>query len=141
VCVVFCYRRSSVFILSVLRTSEKKQKQKNSLLLHPLHLTCCPFDFTCYQQRLFRVSHYHLTLHYFLSVLILDLSAAYLELHIFLCRAYFVPPIFREFHRLVAGRPCVRGKNRQEFDNNISLSTFVSCSTPVLASIFVSCLR
>jgi hypothetical protein len=56
VCVVFCCRRSSVFILSVLRTSAKKrEKQKNSLLLHPLLLTCCPFNFTCCQQRLFLV--------------------------------------------------------------------------------------
>jgi hypothetical protein len=49
--------------------------------------------------------------------------------------------IFREFHRLVAGRPCVCGKNKQEFDNNISFSAFVSCSTFVLVSVFVSCLR
>jgi hypothetical protein len=61
-------------------------------MLHPLFLTCCPFDFSCCQQRLFRVSHYHSTLHYCLSVLILDLSEAYLELHIFLRRADFVSP-------------------------------------------------
>jgi hypothetical protein len=34
----------------------------------------------------------------------------------------------------------VRGKNKQEFDNNISFSAFVSCSTPVLVSILVLCL-
>jgi hypothetical protein len=66
-----------VFILSVLRTPAKKQKKENNNLLHPLHLTCCLFDFTCCQQRLFRVSHYNSTLHYNLRVLILDLTAAY----------------------------------------------------------------
>jgi hypothetical protein len=38
-----------------LRTSSKRTKAKNSHLLHHLHLTCCPFDFTCCQQHLFRV--------------------------------------------------------------------------------------
>jgi hypothetical protein len=33
----------------------KKRSRKNSHLLHPLHLSCFLFDFTCCQQRLFRV--------------------------------------------------------------------------------------
>jgi hypothetical protein len=43
------------FAVGDLRTPAKKQKKKNSHLLHPLHLTCCLFYFTCCQQRLFRV--------------------------------------------------------------------------------------
>jgi hypothetical protein len=85
-------------------------------MLHPLFLTCCPFDFSCCQQRLFRVLHYHSTLHYCLSVLILDLSEAYLELHIFLRRADFVSPGNRSSNLswvppVGCRSPCVRGKN------------------------------
>jgi hypothetical protein len=109
-----------VFILSVLRISAKKREAKNikkqpSAAPSPPYLR--PFDFTTCQQRLFRVSHYHSTLHYCLSVLILDLSAAYLELHIFLRQANFVSPgnRFSNLSRVPSvgcRSPCVRGKNR-----------------------------
>jgi hypothetical protein len=45
----------SVHIISFEDFCKKTKAKKISHLLHPLHLTCCLFDFTCCQQRLFRI--------------------------------------------------------------------------------------
>jgi hypothetical protein len=44
----------SVHIISF-ELQKKTEAKKISQLVHPLHLTCCLFDFTCCQQCLFRV--------------------------------------------------------------------------------------
>jgi hypothetical protein len=120
VCVVTCCFRSSVFILSVLRTPGKKkrtetQKQKRGkpkggylhvgvfrrtprfLVFSLVFFLCPPYPCStfalCYLHvGVLRVWHYNSTLHYCLIALTLELSAAYPELHIVLRRADFVSP-------------------------------------------------
>jgi hypothetical protein len=94
VCVVTCCLRSSVFILSVLRTPKKKHKTAfccalstfATFLASVLSVSLVASSFcTCFSTII------QLCI-YCLIVLILALSAAYPELHIFLRRADFVSP-------------------------------------------------